>query len=182
MNYFAFQVKSRCEEKYLKLARKLLNTEYRPDKIPVKLILPRRQLTIRKQGKQKTSFSPIFPGYVFIEAISIDPSVYWLLKKINGFSRFLNKPDNVEPLIGDDKTILLHFLAFGEIVKKSMVSFDRSQKIRVKEGPMKGLEGNIIRVDKRKKRAKIALSLCQNSFLVDFGFEIIEAIENSNEK
>jgi transcriptional antiterminator NusG len=39
---------------------------------------------------------------------------------------------------------------------------------------MKGLEGQIIKVDKRKKRAKIRLKLYEDSFPIDFGFELIE--------
>ena len=43
---------------------------------------------------------------------------------------------------------------------------------------MKGLEGRIIKVDRRKKRAKIKLSLYEESFRVDFGFEILEKVED----
>ena len=44
---------------------------------------------------------------------------------------------------------------------------------------MKGLEGRIIKVDKRKRRAKISLSLYEESFTIDFGFEILEKVEDN---
>ncbi|MFW5689149.1 MAG: KOW motif-containing protein, partial [Spirochaetota bacterium] len=45
--------------------------------------------------------------------------------------------------------------------------------IEVKEGPLAGLEGRIVKVDRRKQRAKVRLDLYQESFLVDFGFELL---------
>jgi transcriptional antiterminator NusG len=36
-----------------------------------------------------------------------------------------------------------------------------------------GLEGYIVKVDRRKKRARVKLSLYQNSFAIDFAFEEI---------
>ena len=74
---------------------------------------------------------------------------------------------------------MLHFLSFGEVLDKSAVYFDINQKIRVMNGPMKGLEGRVIKVDKRKQRAKIRLDLYNNSFCIDFGFELLEGV---NEK
>jgi transcriptional antiterminator NusG len=41
-------------------------------------------------------------------------------------------------------------------------------------GPLAGLEGRIVRVDRRKKRAKISLDLYDDSFFVDLAFEVIE--------
>ena len=45
------------------------------------------------------------------------------------------------------------------------------------EGPLKGLEGLIIKVDKRKKRAKIKMDFANDSILIDLGFELIKGLE-----
>ena len=103
------------------------------------------------------------------------------LRKTPGFVRYLKNNQNIEPIEGADKELLLHFLHFGEIVEKSQVSFDENKKIKVISGPMKGLEGRIVKVDKRKRRAKISLSLYEESFTIDFGFEILEKIEDNEQ-
>ncbi len=74
-----------------------------------------------------------------------------------------------------DQDLLSHFLSFGEIVKKSVAYFDENKSIRVVSGPLKGLEGMIVRVDRRKGRAKVRLEMYENSFEVDFGFDSLEA-------
>ena len=91
-----------------------------------------------------------------------------------GFFRFLQSNENIEPLSEGDKNLLLHFLSFGQVIEKSMVYFDEGKRIRVMSGPLKELEGKIVKVDRRKGRAKVKLDMFENSFLIDFGFEALE--------
>ena len=175
MNYYVIQVKTGGEEKYLKSARLAL-AHIDPEASP-QLIWPRRRLKIRRQGKTKDVLAPIFPGYVFLETESIETDVYWTLRRGIGFYKFLNSNRNIEALTGQDRELLLHFLRLGEVVEKSKVYFDENKRIRVVEGALKGLEGCIVKVDRRKRRAKIRLALYDDSFLIDFGFEVIEPLE-----
>lgn len=174
MNYFAIQVKTKGEEKYLKLADYMLDVNC-GDEVPrPNFIWPRRKLLIRKQGRTKEQLAPVFPGYLFLETDEVPSEIYWTLRRVDGFFRFLKDNHHIEPLGGRDRELLLHFLSYGEIVEKSTVFFDENQRIRVLQGPMKGLEGRIIKVDKRKQRAKIKLDMYNESFSIDFGFELIE--------
>ena len=42
------------------------------------------------------------------------------------------------------------------------------------EGPLKGFEGSIIKVDRRKQRAKIRVDFAGSSHTMDLSFEDIE--------
>ena len=48
------------------------------------------------------------------------------------------------------------------------------KSIVVIEGPLKGIEGNIIKVDKRKQRAKIRVEFAGTAHTMDLSFEDIE--------
>jgi transcriptional antiterminator NusG len=63
---------------------------------------------------------------------------------------------------------------FGQVIDKSVVYFDTGKRIRVVSGPLKELEGKIVKVDRRKGRAKVKLDMFENEFLIDFGFEALE--------
>ncbi|MBT3274496.1 MAG: antiterminator LoaP [Spirochaetales bacterium] len=180
MKYYVIQVKTGGEEKFLKLARQVIDNPELQN--PIDLVWPRRRLKIRRKGKTADALAPIFPGYVFLESESIEPIVFWGLRRTPGFFRFLKSNHSIEPLSGKDREMLLHFLSFGEIVEKSTVIFDENERIRVREGALKGMEGRIIKVDKRKRRAKISLSLYDDSFQIDFGFEVIEPVERHEPK
>lgn len=174
MKYFVIQVMTRDEPKFLTLARNALRVDCPDWADSGRFLWPRRKLTIRRRGKTREELAPIFPGYLFYEASELPTEVYWTLKRTSGFIRFLKNNQNIEPLIGEDKGLLLHFLSYGEVVDKSTVTFNENNRIEVLDGPMKGLEGLIVKVDKRKKRAKVRLSLYDQSFLIDFGFEFLE--------
>ena len=166
--YYVIQVKSRGEKKYLELAEAIV----RPRNISV--FWPRRNLRVRRAGLWHNVQSPIFPGYVFLETDSIGPELYWALKRVPGFVRFLRQNQDIQPMPERDARILATLLSLGEVVSKSTATFDRNNRIRIVEGPLKGMEGRIVRVNRRKGRIKVKLDLYEESYLVDFGFQSIE--------
>jgi transcriptional antiterminator NusG len=114
---------------------------------------PRRNLRIKRRGVWRDSLAPIFPGYLFVNAAGIGADLY--------------------------QALLSYFLAFGEIVDKSIAYFDENRRIRIINGPLKGLEGMIIKVDRRKRRARVQLEMYRDSFEIDFGFDFLEAAPRS---
>ena len=69
--------------------------------------------------------------------------------------------------------IIQHFLGLGPKIGSSLVKFDENDRIVVVEGPLKGIEGNIIKVDRRKQRAKIRVAFGGSSHTMDLSFEDI---------
>lgn len=170
MNYYAVQVQTNQEEKIIsKATKELCNREKQ-----LKFIFPKRLLKIRKQSITKNELKPIFPGYLFIETESIDHTFYQTIRSIHGFIRFLNSNNDIVALSGKDLAILEHFMQFGNIITSSTVYFDENDRIVVSEGPLKGLEGLIIKVDKRKHRAKVKMDFANDSILLDLAFDVLE--------
>ncbi len=167
MLYFAIQVKTREESKFITLTKNMY------PRLTIDIVCPRRSLTIRRGGKTKQVEAPLYPGYVFLRSIALDPDLYWAIKKVPGFFRFLKSNTNIQPLEGKDLELLLHFLHYGEVIHKSQAIFDENKRVVILEGPLKGLEGRIVKVDRRKGRVKIKLELQDELFMVDLGVEFI---------
>jgi transcriptional antiterminator NusG len=167
MPFFVLQIRTGGEEKFRRQAEKVL--------LPGQgeLFWPRRSLRERRAGKWRETIAPIFPGYLFLRAESLAPELFRELKALPGFTRFLRDNSDVEPLGERDLALLQNFLSFGEVVQPSRVRFDLDRRIQVLDGPLKALEGRIVRVDRRKRRARVRLELYENSFLIDLGFEDI---------
>ncbi|MCR5290254.1 MAG: antiterminator LoaP [Treponema sp.] len=178
MNYYAVQVTPRQELKFIEQAQqKLANRPHSQH-----FIFLRRQLTIWRAGKKLSELQPLFPGYVFIEIDSkIDDQLYHILKTNKYFYRFLNSNHDIVELNKNDLSILHHFLTLGETVRSSLVYFDEHDKIVVTEGPLKGLEGKIIKVDKRKHRAKVQVEFTNTQMTFDLSFETIAKDPNEEE-
>lgn len=166
--FFVIQVHPKGESKFTAIAsRRMADSD-------LQVFWPRRRLSIRRRGHVRNTLAPIFPGYVFVETETLSPELYWKCKRVPGFSHFLRSNDDIVPLSPDDQKLLQHFLSFGQVVDRSIASFDADRRIRIISGPLKGLEGLIVRVDRRKGRAKVKLDLYEESYYIDFGFESLE--------
>ena len=171
MTYYVVQVKSGGEEKYIRRFRK------KHPECGLTIHFPRRLVSVRRRGALVQATLGVFPGYIFIEIDENDSieASQWLFRRTRGFYRFLKSNRNILPLSGRDLETVLHFIKkMGPLAGISKVYFDENSRIVVTEGPLTGLEGNIIKVDKRKGRAKIKLDLYDDSFAVDLGFTLIE--------
>jgi transcriptional antiterminator NusG len=173
VNYYAIQVKTKSEKKYIRLFQSLHPEAGFP------MYFPRRSINIRRGGVVKPSTAAIFPGYIFIEAESEEILAYQrAFRCTDGFYRFLKSNRNIIPLSNRDLELALHFIKrAGAVAGISRVYFNEDSRIVVAEGPLAGLEGRIIKVDKRKKRAKVKLCLYDDFFAVDLAFEVIESIK-----
>ena len=171
--FFVLQVMTGEEARFIDLARQTL-MRLDTGSSEIRLWWPRRKLLIRRRGRRLSSLAPLFPGYVFLEAEDITDAVFRALRGCRGFVRFLLDNRDIRPLLDADLELIRHFLSFGEIVQPSRVEFDIENRIVVRDGPLKGLEGQIVKVDKRKRRAKVRLDMYEDSFFIDLGFEIME--------
>jgi len=168
MNYYALQVKTRGEDEYIRLFR----AQY-PD-ITLPLYFPQRCCDIRRGGRITPSRLPVFPGYIFLELDEHETirRYQWAFRRTEGFYRFLRSNQDIVPLQNRDLELVLHFIR-TPIAGKSKVYFNENSRIVVIAGPLVGLEGRIVKVDKRKERAKIKLDLYDDSFCIDLAFEIL---------
>ena len=138
------------------------------------LVFPRRKLMIRKQGKVREKQAPLFPGYLFFRANEVHPDQVRAVRETPGIFCFLRIDGNPIPLYREEEEQLNLFMRTGEIAGISQIDLQENNKITVTQGPLKGQEGLIVKLDKRKKRAKVRLSLYKEAFLVDFGFDFVK--------
>jgi transcriptional antiterminator NusG len=175
MHYYAIQVQTGDEDKFIRRADIILKIGPQPE-VSLNFFAPKRTLKEKKAGKQVSILRHVFPGYVFLETETLETESRWKIRRLRGFYRFL--PDSVSPLplVERDKSLLLRFISFGKSADISKVTFDENQRIVVLEGPLRGLEGSIVKVDKRRGRAKVKLDMCEVGFLIDLGFEVVAGV------
>ena len=171
MAYFVIRVAPRKEASFLRLSARLIVDE------GVQVVFPRRKMEHLKGGKRIPVEVALFPGYVFLKTGEVlSPQTYATVKHLPGFTHFLKQGEEFSEVRGRDLELLNHFLRFGEVTPISQVVFDENQRIRVLSGPMEGLEGQIVHVDKRKRRAKIQLDFDHGTFTITLGFELMEEV------
>ena len=175
MSYYALQVKTGGEERFMNLFR------VQNPGVSLPLYFPQRHMDIRRGGKMIPSRLAIFPGYIFLELGEEDDILGYkrAFRGTKGFYRFLRSNEDIAPLQNRDLELVLHFIKnIGPVAGKSKVYFDENSRIVVISGPLSGLEGRIVKADKRKGRAKIKLDLYDDSFCIDLAFEVLLKTRN----
>ena len=119
----------------------------------------------------------IFPGYIFFSVENLTPEFINILRTIPGFCKLLL--DNKEPtqIQGNALEELKLFIRNGEEWGVSKVMFLPGQKVKAVSGPLVGLEGNIIHVNKKYKQITVQATVVNMSMQFDLKFEHAEKME-----
>jgi transcriptional antiterminator NusG len=174
MSYYTIQVQPTTEENYIKRFH-TLHPGFR-----CKLHFPQREMRERRKGEFFQKQHPIFPGYIFLETPEEDffsnifSSRKKLFHKTDEFNQFIKTNINIKPLKGSDLKIAVHFIKkFCPVAGASQVYFNEKDRLVAISGALKGLEEKIIKVDKRKGRAKIKIDFYSATFTIDLPFDVV---------
>lgn len=137
----------------------------------VTCLIPKRRLIERKQGNKQQVLKKMFPGYVLINT-EMNSKIYYTLKKIPDLIRIVNTGEYYVMIPQEEIDYILLLLGKGDVVDVSKI-FIVNSKTLVKSGPLKGMEGLITTVNKRKMRAKIMVQFMGRKEEIDVGIEVL---------
>lgn len=160
--WFVLFVNANQEEKVKKILEKQIGDDY-------KFIVPTRELRERKDGKWYNVKRKLFPGYVLAKGI-INMEVYYKMRDVYGVIKLLRNEDEV--LTIDEKEIKI--LIDNNIGISTL--YKENDNIKILSGPLVGLEGQIVKIDSRKGRAKVNISFMNEERMVDLGIELVDKV------
>lgn len=134
-------------------------------------MLPQRKLTEKKQGKYVKKVKLMFPGYVLVET-DMTPEIYYEINGLPKIIKILFNGSFYSPIPQQEMKPILRLVNNGEIIDYSKVYIINS-KVFVDSGPLKGMEGYIKKIDKRRGRAKILIGFMGVEKTVDIGIELL---------
>lgn len=114
------------------------------------------------------------PGYVFFSApweTAIDDAI-----PKDHVIRILTTDRGVWQLYGDDERFVRWLCRYGGMLGLSQ-AYEEGRRIRILSGPMKDLEGHILRVDRRGHSGQVTLEFCGKTTLVWLCFDLTTAHE-----
>ncbi|MGH4118101.1 antiterminator LoaP [Clostridium sp.] len=164
--WYVLFVSTNQEEKVKKILQKEIGNEY-------EFIVPTRELRERKNGKWQMVKRKLFPGYVLIKGI-MDIDIYYKLKKVPGIIKLLSSEGEILT-VDESELRVLKILIDGDNIGISTL-YKVNDSIKIVAGPLMGLEGQIIKVDSRKGRAKVSLSFMNEERIVELGIEVVDKI------
>ncbi|HHV59345.1 MAG TPA: antiterminator LoaP [Clostridiaceae bacterium] len=138
----------------------------------LRVLVPKRRLRERKQGKWIHCIKTLFPGYILING-NLDVDGYYRLKGIPGLIRLLRGGHEPLKIPRYEMEIINKLICNDETIGFSNV-FVQNGRVVVVDGPLVSQEGIIVSVDHRKGRAKVQLNFLGEPRLVDLGISVLQ--------
>lgn len=138
-------------------------------------LAPQRLMRERKEGKWSEKVRTLFQGYVFVYSI-MTPEMYYKLTDITGVINILKgASSSPTPVPDEEMRFILRFAVDNDLVGISDLVVD-GDNIKVTSGPLEGYEGQIVKVDKRRFRAKVKFELMGQEKFIELGINVLEKI------
>ena len=159
------QVMSGKEEEVRKTCADMLSKDVLED-----VFVPRQVRLKKYKGEWRRERRPLYSGYVFM--VTRDPEALdKALIKVPGRHRLL-KADDIILTVSEEEKEFLKRLGGSENLVDISVGYKEGDRIKILSGPMVGLEGDIIHVDRHKRLVTINVSLFGRSVKTTLGLEL----------
>ncbi|WBY44309.1 antiterminator LoaP [Bacillus velezensis] len=173
MKWYALFVESGKEE----IVQKFLRLQF--DEQALYSIIPKKKVTERKAGIKYEALKKMFPGYVLFKTKMTERTFHKTkelpisCRIVNNGAYYSKERKTYFTTITDEEILpIIRLIGEGDTVDYSKVYIENS-KVTVASGPLKGMEGIIKKIDKRKRRAKICLSFMGLDKMVNVGIEVL---------
>jgi len=173
MYWYVLFVKAGRERKVEQYLRKQLNPDISVPFIPLQEIL------FRRSGIVKREIKFLFPGYVFIESVLSDLQFIQKINPvINRCSDIISllKYSNTEISMKESEKNMLINLCDSEYCIGASYGIIEGDKIHIIDGPLKGLESIVKKVNRHKREALIEMEIMGEVRLVTVALEIVEKV------
>ena len=107
------------------------------------------------KGKWTKEIKPLFPGYIFFQ------------------TKILMTGSEYTP-ISSEEELFLHQLIGDDYIAQESIGVIEGDKVIVMRGPLHGLEGNIIKINRHKRMAIIKADFMGGPREIKVGLEIID--------
>lgn len=134
--------------------------------------LPINELMKRKDGVWHRVRELLFPGYVFVQTQQSE-ALAERMRTIPVFMRMLGSNDKFIPLAPDELAWLELFSPSKTHVVEMSQGVIEGDKVVVTEGPLKGREAMIAKINRHKRLAYLDLSMLGRTKRVRIGLEIV---------
>jgi len=144
----------------------------------VRLLVPKRSIRERKAGKVTEQIKVMFPGYVLIGTEQID-EVSRLIAEVKGVLRILKNDDEFQEIRLEEISRLVHMANDKGVIGESKIWLNENDRVEVISGPLKGYEGLITKLNRRKNRVAVNILLGTEHREVWLAAEFVDTPQDS---
>ncbi len=130
------------------------------------------QVQKRVQGEWQFVTERLTPGYIYLSTRDI-VSVSQALYGVPSFTKLLGNDGGFIPLRKDEIAWLDSLTTQGNRVVEMSVGVIEGDKVVIQSGPLQGLEGQIVKIDRHKRLAYLDMRFMGRMKTIRVGLEIV---------
>ena len=166
--WYVVQVTSGSEDKMAELIQSVATPG-----VLEECFLPKYATEMKVRGTFRPCERPLFSGYLF--AVTRDPArLARDLAKIPEFARVLKVGERYAPLSREEEAWLGAFTKVGERTVPMSYGVAVGEKIVVTEGPLKGHEAQIVKIDRHRRFAYLDMRMFGRATTIKVGLRIVQ--------
>lgn len=155
LSWHVLYTRSHCEQQvYTALSRKAFD-----------LFLPQAESWRQRRGKCHKIRMPIFPGYLFLRG-TIDKVSYLEVLRTPGAVRLLGETWNRLAVVPEEEILAIQRMVMSEEPLCPFPNPKVGERLRVKDGPLEGIEGLLVEIDRRRSLFVVTFELLQRSVAI----------------
>lgn len=138
---------------------------------------PKKVIRLKRRGKVVEKLRPIFPGYIFV-LFNYDEKEFLALRLRSAsmtIFRALTYGDGTMALRGPDLYVARWIHDHDGRIGVSSARYREGERLAIIDGPMRGMEGLITKVDRHHKKVWLRFSLAGALSRVSFDVDFIES-------
>lgn len=173
-NWYVVHIQTGLEEKVKTSLENRLIAEGLGDLI-TKVIIPTEQVSEVRAGKKRISQRKFFPGYLLLE-MELNERTYLFIKTTPGVTGFIGLGKRPMPLPQKEVESILKRTEETREKPSPKVLFEKSEQVRVKDGPFVNFNGTIDEVHPEKGKLKVSVSIFGRATPVELEYWQVEKI------
>lgn len=136
------------------------------------VMIPRKIIKERKNGKWHRRVRNLFPGYIFLYGVMNEEN-YHNLWQVPGLYKLLCTDREPVRIPACEIEVFSHLFDKEDIIQESDILME-GEEVSIISGPLTSLQGKILKVDKRKSRARVLIDFLGEERVIDIGVNIIQ--------
>ena len=133
------------------------------------IVVPMMEEIEKKNGREKSTFKKVFPGYVLIKMILTDESWY-IIRNTRGVTGFVGPGSKPIPLTESE------VLSMGVGQVETVVDYELGDTVKVTEGPLENFTGVVEEINLEKEKVKVLVSMFGREITAELEFSQIQRI------
>src|SRR5499427_8499221 len=140
-----------------------------------RVLIPTEPVTEIRGGKKYTVERMFYPGYVLVQ-MDMDDHVWHVVKSTPRVTGFVGTGQQPTPLSEDEVNQIVYRVDTGKDKPKIKVKFEKSETVRIIDGPFANFNGTVDEVNEDRETLKVMVTIFGRATPVELEFGQVEKV------